>query len=246
MLLAAWGLALVAGCVRPAEARDRAYRKLLHRTADYHILVIKGKHPDAALARLCAHPSEFRIVVWQSPPEESTPERIQPVLNWVRQGGVVWFQDSRLASAFSLQPAPVHRGDLRQVKLHKGDYGDIRKQPGAATLATVPRPPHHGVLTRVTTVPVFLPEVGPDAYSAVHAQANLTPLLVLETDAAKPLADRVIAGISPLGKGSIVFKPLIFDEHLSGERFQGNLLEYSAGFAVPGAAPSGLPAASQP
>lgn len=238
------GLLLASALSTPVAARDKAYRKLLHRAADYHVLVVKGQHPEVALARLQARPQDYRIVVWQSPPEVSTPDKLKSVLTWVDQGGSLWFQDSRLAQTLGLQPAPVHKGDLRQVKLHKAAYGDIRKQPGAATLTTVPIGPHHVIVTRVSTVGVFLPQVGADEFSAVASQPDLASLLVLETDRNKPLGNRVIAGLLRRGQGNIVFKPLIFDEHLSGERFQGNLLEFCAGYGVPQAAPgSAVPTA---
>ena len=38
------------------------------------------------------------------------------------------------------------------------------------------------------------------------------------------------------GRGLIVFKSLLWNEPLSGDRFQMNLLEYSAGYEVPGPA----------
>lgn len=225
-------------CCAAADAVQRlpeSIRKQLHRRSEYHVLWVKGSEPGTLLDRL---PDHVKIVVWQALPEVTRTEDVQRVLRWVESGGVLWFQDSRLAPLFGMQADPVHRADLRNVKEHQGQYGAFKKLQGAATYAMAPVAQPHAVMTGVKGVQVFLLKVGEDQYSAVHLTPNLTPLLKLQWLPKRPLYEKVIAGLMQRGRGNIVFKPLIFDEVYSGARFQANLLEFSAGFPVPTDAPA--------
>lgn len=225
-LLAMWG-------PRPALAVPEFLKNQLHKEEEYKILVIKGKEPSALVQKVAAHPGDYKIIVVQCAPEELKVADAVQLLAWVEHGGSLWFQDCRLAPQFGLQPDPLHVKELVRAKEHKGEYGGRKKVPGVATFSIAP--PNSGVplLTGVDTVQVFLLRVGDDMFSALHLTSDLTPLLKVQVATGQPFFDRVIAGVKKHGQGTIVFKPLVFTEQLTGERFQLNLLEWSAGFGIP-------------
>lgn len=210
-----------------AKGLPESIKRQLHGRDELRLVTLKGKTPS--LERLAG----AKIVVWQVLPEDTSPEHVKALLAWVDKGGTLWFQDSRLAEGFGMQAAPAGKADLRNVKDHKGHYGSIQKFPGVATIATAPPLHRPDVLKGVDAVQVFLMRVGEDQYSVLRQTADLVPLLKIQQMSTQPLYDRIIAGMMRRGQGIIVFKPLIFDEQLTGARFQANLLEFSAGFPVP-------------
>lgn len=225
-----------------AQALPDSIKKQLHKYEEYRILVVEGGKPAETAKKLFARPQDYKIVVWQSLLENTREEDIKKVLEWVDQGGVLWFQDSRLAHLFGMQADPVAKSDLRKFKPHKGTYGGMKKTRGVATLAMAPPTRPHGVLAGIDAVQVFLLEVAPDSFSAVRQTPELIPLLKLEVLSSEPLSTKCVSCMQPRGKGFVVLKPLIWTEQLNGDRFQYNLLEWSAGFPVPDAgAMSGVP-----
>jgi len=223
----------------PAGAVPSMAKKGLHTEAEYRILVIKGKEPARDVDALVATPDAYRIVVWQCLPEFTKESDTTRVMEWVRNGGTLWFQDCRLAPYFGMEADPLLKAELKGLKEHKGEYGGNKKQKGAATFAIAP-PGRHEVLQGVDAVQVYLLLVGDDLYSAVHFTDDMTPLLKVELVKGQPLYDKIVAGMIFPGKGRVIFKPLVFSEQFTGDRFQINLLEWSAGFGVPNfASPSG-------
>jgi len=96
----------------------------------------------------------------------------------------------------------------------------------------------HAVQTGVGQVTLFLPQVFlPDVeepvYGGIEVAGDTEALLQYGLDSPALVACR------REGRGFIVFKSLLWNEPLSGDRFQMNLLEYSAGFQVPGPAGAG-------
>jgi hypothetical protein len=258
------GLALLLGLLGPLAAHGALiehktemaewYRRQLHPFKEYHVLVIKGANPTAEVDRLLAEPDNYRIVVWQALPEHTRPSDVKRVLDWVSEGGTVWFQDSRLADLFGFKSAPVdgkvlpEQGFKREFK----PYGDA-KHEGATMFAMVDksRRVSHPALRGVDAVMVFAIRVGdvegrgpkdPGLYSAVLDTPDVTPLLRYDPTSDGPLHDRLAAAGRPQGDGYVIFKPLVWEEQYTGGTFQYNLLEWSAGFGVPdptASAPSG-------
>ena len=218
-----------------AQALPDSIKKQLHKFEEYRILVVEGGKPSETVKKLVARPEDYKIVVWQSMPEHTREDDIKKVLDWVDQGGILWFQDSRLAGMMGMQADPVPKADLRKYKPHKGTYGGVKKTRGVATLAMAPPTRPHGVLAGIDAVQVFLLEVAPDCFSAVRQTPETIPLLKLEVLSSDPLSTKCVACLLPRGKGYVIFKPLLWTEQLNGDRFQYNLLEWSAGFPVPDA-----------
>ena len=100
----------------------------------------------------------------------------------------------------------------------------------------------HAVQTGVGQVTVFLPEIaGEDdqkMYGGIEVEGDTHALLQ------HSLGSPALIACRREGRGFIVFKALLWNEPLSGDRFQMNLLEYSAGFQVPG--PAGVGKVGQP
>ena len=229
----------------PARARElpRWFTEHLHHWGDYKILIISGRKPSREVDRLIAHPDAYRIVAWQALPEDTHPADVQRLLAWVHAGGVLLFQDSRLASDFGFVADPV---DGRELKIYKHDnkpYGTHHKYPGTDTLVLRPESSSHPVLAGVDAVQVFLIRVG-DApkhadgqpgglFSALKQTPGMIPLLKFNPTETGPLLNRVASALPPCGKGTIIFKPLVWEEQFTGGIFQYNLLEWAAGYGVP-------------
>lgn len=212
-----------------AHATPGAFEARLHGYFAYKICVINGHHPTEVVNVLAAHPKKYHIVMWQVSPEDTREEDVKRLMDWVNQGGVLWFQDSRLAAQFGMRAAPISARDLPELHLRKEDYGG-KSVEGAVLIAVAPEGASHPVLTQVDTVQVFLMPVGDRQFSAIQKGDDVQPLLVVGQGA---VPDRVIAGLKSVGKGTVVFKPQIWTDILTGLRLQGNLLEWSAGYQVP-------------
>lgn len=120
-------------------------------------------------------------------------------------------------------------------KPEKGVLGG-KKRPGVATVAVSYG--FHPVQTSVGQVTVFLPELkapetGKASYGSVEVEGDTIPLLQFALDSP------ALVALRREGRGLIVYKTLLWNEPLSGDRFQLNLLEFSAGFQVPGPAGQG-------
>lgn len=249
LLLAA---TLCSVAARPVLSRDNLaeyFRKQLHKWDDYKILIIKGKTPTADVDRLVANPDAFYLVVWQALPMNTRESDTARVMQWVANGGCVWFQDSRLAPHFGMENAPVEGKDIAYCRPGHGEYGGIKKFEGAHGFAVVDPGRGHPTLQGVDYVQMFALKVGeappPDKdrpgslYSAVKKTADVIPLLRIDPTSASPVADRLAAALRPHGQGNVVFKPLIWEEQYTGARFHYNLLEWSTGFGVPDVTASG-------
>lgn len=230
-------LALAVLCSLPILGRmcqaSEMLKSMMHTEAEYHIRVFKAHPTPEALQALERNPKETRIVVWQLAPGETQPGDVALLLRWVEQGGVLWFYDCRLASLFGFTPRPLKAKELPRTEEYKGEYGAVRKAPGVNTFGVAPSEDTHPVLQGVGSVQVFLIDVGDKTYSAVEIQNQQVPLLKVDLTSTGELHKVCLAALRHQGKGSIVFKPLVWDEVLSGQRFQGNLLEWSAGYTIP-------------
>lgn len=225
------------------------YAKKLHKWEEYKVLILKGKSPGADIDKLMASPDAYNLVVWQVLPENTREADVKRVLQWVNGGGCLWFQDSRLGQHFGFENAPVDATELHTVKMDHKPYGDVKKFPGADTLVMVASGRPHPTLEGVDAVQVFCVVIGEGPttsagqpggkLSIVRQTPGIVPLLKINPTSQGPLTDRLVAALRPCGEGTIVFKPLVWEEQYTGGRFQYNILEWSTGFGVPDMTTSG-------
>lgn len=199
-------------------------KSLCHSDRELKIKIISGRNlPE--INDLEKDPQCAKIVVIQMMPEQMTSEMAQKLLNWVNNGGTLWFYDSRMASFLGMEASSVSREGIMHEKI-SGEYGDVKKYPGIATLAQAYG--EHPVVTGVTGVVVFLLEVGKDSYGAVRITPGVKPLLKLDLT-----KDVAVSAIKETGKGMVIFKTLLWQNQVDGARFQANIKEFSAGFPIP-------------
>lgn len=146
------------------------------------------------------------------------------IMNWVRQGHTLWYYDSRYAPYFGMKAYALSSKQFKG-KDEEGELGELKYKGMAAGVMSFEK---HESMTGVGQCTVFLPEVERDVYSAVSVEGDTVPLLQFAADSP------ALAAVRRDGKGLVVFKPLLWLESLSGKRFQYNLLDYSAGYGVPG------------
>jgi hypothetical protein len=197
-----------------------------HKDKDLKILVIDSRHLKD-IEKIKKNPAGTKILVIQTKPEELKKSAVETIMEWVRGGGTVWFYDSRMAPYFGMESSPLRKTDELKYKPEKGEFGIFKNTKGAACTAFAVG--KHPVNTGVEGVTVFLIEIDKDTYSAVKESEGVVALLKVVNE---PIA---VAAIRREDKGLVVFKPLLWPESLTGDRFQANLKEYSAGFPVPGA-----------
>ena len=168
--------------------------------------------------------SSVRIFILQIPFEQFDLSCCPAIVDWVRQGHSFWFYDSRYAPYFGMK-AYALSGKQFKGRNETGELGNYKYNRRAAGVLTMSK---QDVMTGVGQCTVFLPLIGDDTYSAVALGGDTLPLLQFASDSP------ALAAMRREGKGVIVFKPLLWPESLSGKRFQYNLMEFSAGFGVPG------------
>ncbi|ODT70294.1 hypothetical protein ABS71_08625 [bacterium SCN 62-11] len=170
--------------------------------------------------------SNVRIIALQILREDMDESLVAPLTAWVQAGHSLWIYDARITPMFGFQPILMKKNQFTN-KDEKGKLaGRGLEGVGAVALAVGQSP----INTGVGQVSCFLPKVGDEQYGAVNVTADTQPLLRLTYNAP------ALAAYRREGRGMIVFKPLLWPEALSGDRFQSNLLEFSAGFQVPGPA----------
>lgn len=225
------GLALVLTCLpgQPARAElSELLKREFHPPSELGIRVVT----DGGLGELQATLGEegLKVLCLQVGPEALEAEgRLGALLSWVRGGGSLWLYDARLAARFGMRPEFLRAEQFRH-RPEEGEFGG-QVNPGVATTVMATGP--HPVLAGVGQATIFLPALEDGTYGAVAAEGDTVPLLQF---AARSPA---LAALRREGRGLIVFKPLLWTLPLSGERFQLNLLEFSAGFGVPGVAGDG-------
>ncbi len=179
------------------------------------------------------HDEKTRILCLQAFGESLPAETGSELLEWVRAGHTVWFYDARIATSFGMVPYMLADEQFRH-KPEKGVLGGS-KRGGLATVGVSYG--SHAVQTGVGQVTVFLPEIDNGSegksYGAVEVAGDTVPLLQFA------LGSPALMALRREGRGLIVFKDLLWNEPLSGDRFQLNLLDYSAGYPVPGPAGQG-------
>jgi hypothetical protein len=223
-------LALLA-LVAPAAAQMGSHLKEeFHDKEAYGIYMVDG----VSGLRSALLKEDARVICFQSFNEELDDERRQELLDWVREGHTVWFYDARLAPKFGMKSV-LFPSEAFRSKPEEGVLGG-KKRKGLAT--TVVSLGAHAIQTGVGQVTVFLPRLESEddeddaepLFGGVEVAGDTKALLQFTLDSPALVACR------REGRGFIVFKSLLWNEPLSGDRFQMNLLEYSAGYEVPGPA----------
>lgn len=215
-------LALACLFLTPAQAEmSENLKHTLHSEKELGTYILNDEGMSQ-LDTLLQNP-EIKILCAQMSPEQMDDAKAQILLNWVRKGHSLWFYDAQLGNKFGFEPCLMTKEQFTN-KPESGDLGG-RSVNGAATVAM--NLSRHETLEGVLQVTVFLPAVG-DKYGAVWPKGDTVPLLKFKTDSP------AVAALRREGRGLIVFKPLVWTEPLSGSRFQANLLEFSAGYQVPG------------
>lgn len=167
---------------------------------------------------------EARILIFQASYGTFDEAAANVAMQWVREGHALWFYDSRYAPYFGMKPY-VLKSEMFKGRLEQGVLGNEKRNGMAcAVMATT----DHPVLNGVGQATVFLPAVDEDVFSAVEVAGDTVPLLQFAS------SSPALAAVRRDGRGAVIFKPLLWVKSLSGERFQLNLLEYSAGYGVPG------------
>jgi len=219
---------LVLVLMLPARAdMAESLRREFHSWSELGITVLADSNFENLDAILRSE--QTRVLVLQVSPETLQAAHARKILDWVRQGRSIWFYDARLAPHFGMRPFMLSPDQFRG-RPENGQLGD-KVHPGMATVVLATG--SHEVLTGVGQATIWLPELEPGTYGAVSAEGDTVPLLHFMSDSP------ALAALRRDGRGLVVFKPLLWVKPLSGERFQSNLMEFSAGFPVPGSGGEG-------
>lgn len=227
-LIAIWIVALALGA--PALAQLNSHLKEEFQDPEKHGIRIVD---HASEIRGAIHDEKARILCMQAWDDQIPADTYSELLEWIRAGHTMWFYDTRLAPQFGMKPYLLQAEQFRS-KPEKGVLGGSKRN-GLATVAVSYG--SHAVQTGVGQVTIFLPEIDngdeSKSYGAIEVAGDTVALLQFALDSPALMALR------REGRGLIVFKTLLWNEPLSGDRFQLNLLDYSAGFQVPGPAGEG-------
>ncbi len=187
-----------------------------------------GKEEMGTVKSLMAD-ANVKIIALQVLKEEMDEGLAAPLNAWVQAGHTLWIYDARLGPLFGFQPVLMKKDQFTN-KDEKGTLGG-RDMEGVGTVGLAMG--NSPMNTGVGQVSCFLPKLDGDVYGAVNVTADTQALLRFTYNSP------AVAAYRRDGKGMIVFKPLLWPEALSGDRFQSNLLEFSAGYQVPAPAASG-------
>lgn len=168
---------------------------------------------------------ENSCVIVQVTPDEMDARKAGVLMDWVHRGGTLWFYDCRLAQHFGMTPAPFSAADF-PAKTLEGEYGSQKKFPGIAVGCQAWG--NHSITIGIRRVLVFILKVDENLYSAVRDEEQITPLLKVKRE------DRYsISAIKTVGRGHVIFKPLLWKDKYDGDDFQRKLMKYSEKEAVP-------------
>lgn len=225
-----WLKTLMVGLLLGGMAQAQMHESLkseFHKQEELGAAIV-GKDESSTLPALMANPA-VRIISLQLFAEEMDVTQAPALMAWVQAGHSLWFYDARLAPLFGFAPILMKKNQFTN-KTEEGKFGG-RKMDGVATCVVS----HGGHVTGtgVGQVSAFLIPLPEEQYGAVNVTADTVPLLRFTYNSP------AVAALRRDGRGVVVFKPLLWTEPLSGDRFQSNLLEYSAGFQVPGPAGQG-------
>lgn len=223
ILVLLWLLAAAAQA-QMAEVLKNQY----HTEKELGIVMVTEKDPPDSWRKAVLDPNT-RILALQLGPEAVKPADAEVMLNWVRSGKSLWFYDARLGPLFGFKPYLLKSKQFPN-KEEEGDYSGHKKVQGRATVGLALK--QHEVTTGVGQVSMFMIPLHDDYWGAMYVEGDTFPLLQIN------LESPALAAMRWDGRGVVVFKPLCWPEVLSGDRFQANLLDWCAGFTIPGPAGS--------
>ena len=219
--------ALLLALTLAAPARAQMGEKLrdeYHKESELGIKVITDKEVPMLTATL--QDPKLKILCAQVSSKVIDLPKAQLLIDWVRAGHSLWIYDARLGPWFGFEPLLMKPEQFTNKPL-KGDLGGHKVEGTAAAAMALKDSP---LVTGVDGVTTWLPKLDDGTYGAVVIKGDTLPLLQFT------LGSPAVAACRREGHGLIVFKPLVWTETLTGDRFQRNLLEFSAGYEIPGPA----------
>ncbi len=230
------GRALVAGVVLailalPAAAQiAESLKSKYHKEADLGYRVVNGN--AVGDVQKYVHDKDTKIIVLQSMVDQVPEATAVALVDWVREGHTLWIYDSRLGEKyFGFKDYPLIREQFKG-KDEKGDFGGQSARGVATVIIAFGM---HPAVTGVGEATAFLPilaenkeDKNKDRFPAVAVEGDTVALMRFAHDSP------ALCALRQEGRGLVVFKPLVWTEAYSGERIQGNLLELSAGYQIPG------------
>lgn len=224
--IAVAGLILATLAMPGAAQIAESLRSQYHKEDELGIRVVEGA--NVGDVQRYVHDPDTRVIALQSMVEEVPEATAVALVDWVRQGKTLWLYDSRLAEKyFGFKDYKLSKEQFRG-KPESGKLGG-RGYDGLATVGLAFG--SHPMVTGVGEATVFLPllkDPEGERYPAVMVEADTVPLLRFAHDSP------ALCAVRHEGRGMIVFKPLMWTLAYSGERLQCNILEFSAGYEVPG------------
>lgn len=192
-------------------------------SSKFSSLVLTSSNIDK-FEKLLKTEKEGSCVIVQVKPGQFDESKASILMDWVSRGGVLWFYDSGLAHYFGMEEASFEARDFPFKKV-KGEYGGDKNQQGIA--AGCEAWGNHGITIGIRRVMVFILEIGDGKFSAVKDE-NIMPLLKINRN-----DSYCVSAIKNIGQGSVIFKPLLWEDQFDGRDFQRKLIKYSSGDAVP-------------
>ena len=142
---------------------------------------------------------------------------IKSIKEYVNNGGTIWFYDSRFADIFGMKNSPMEITGL-ETKGIEAEYGS-GKMIGAGIGVVALK---GSIITKgIRRLAVFVISTDEYEYSAIKEEENLTPLLRV------PTQKSLVGAVKEIGKGKVIFKPLLWEKQYDGASFQRKLIRYS-------------------
>lgn len=167
-----------------------------------------------------------KILDLKIPPEALNKEFLKILNRYIDEGGSVWVYNCDLAVFFGFKPDYLEEKEFKK-KNKKEKFGTQDDYPVAVSLASpAGKSP---ILKNIKKIEVRILELYQGRYSAVKAEdgEDFIPLLKASTQ------EKLVCAAKKIGKGYVVFMPMINPRKYDGGRFLVNLTEFSAQFSLP-------------
>ncbi|MBI2252424.1 MAG: hypothetical protein HYU63_06780, partial [Armatimonadetes bacterium] len=184
---------------------------------DPNILVINEDNKEAIYS-LKIYPKYTHILLLQISKEKLTKEFLEILNNYLKKGGVIWFNDPQL---FIFWGEDIELIDPVKLKAKKGTffYGVREDYPGIFCSAS--KASEHLILSGIKEVQVFILESSEKAYFSVKLNSELIPLLKVKDN-------KIVAAIKKVEDGYLILTPLLVKKSLKDALiFQENLKKFS-------------------
>ena len=161
---------------------------------------------------------EYPFTVLQVTKKELIPKSlVKSIKEYVNNGGTLWFYDSRFADLFGMKNSPMEITNV-EIKTIEAEYG-TGKMTGTGIGASAQK---GSIVTKgIRRLAVFIISTGENKYSAVKEEKGIIPLLKV------PMQKSLVGAIKEIGKGKVIFKPLLWEKQYDGASFQRKLIRYS-------------------